>query len=819
MTTAACPSCGAPLTGAPTCPACDLPLSGPLAYRLWQVDQQVAAATQQLSALEAERTSLLQRLRSGETAAPPVAAPPASWPAPTAPWPAAAPSSAAPRKESSPAQVQNTLLTLGALLLAGAGIVFAAVTYRHLGVVGRAAILLTLTAAALWAPTRLLPRKLTASAESVAAVGVVLALLDVYALRRAGIGEEIEASSYTAVALGALSVLLGSYAAVVPVRVARWSAVLLSQLPLPLVLQRLDTSTATSSAWVAVQAGADLGVAAKVRVGKDVRGLLVGLGGLAAALSLLLDADAVDSSQRAAWVGFAVLALGTALGAWGLPQGLARDASGAAVVPLLTAAAWAGARPDLTSTQQPLVLTAVAVLALQTVALLPRDRRLGPAAGALAVTAVSLLAEAEAVLQAIVGPVTWLADPWTRTATTARDALALDRSFTWGGTVVTLVVLAGAALAAVTAGLVLERVVPSLVPAGALLVLSGVTLPLGLATSYRDALLLLLVVGGTLCTVGLALLPKARMIALALVTSGITTALLAASWSTADRDATLVGLPVVACLCAGLAIPLPGPLTGLALLVGAGELAAVGADRGLAVDQVGGLLLAGVAVCAALSFVLPGLHRFAAELSAAVVAVAALACTAEDPGWLSWVLAGNGLVALAISVRSDRRLVGLLGGLLLSASSWVRLADAGVRAPEPYVAPVAAAALVAGFLRRRSHPTAGSWECFGAALTVGLVPSLLKSFGDEDPTRGLLLLLVCVAVVIVGATSRQQAPLALGAVIGGLDALWLIAPYANALPRWLLLGTLGLLLVVLGATYEARLRDVRRLRQAFDAFS
>src|SRR5439155_2919216 len=123
---------------------------------------------------------------------------------------------------SSPAQVQNTLLTLGALLLAGAGIVFTAVTYQHLGVVGRAAMLLALTAAALLAPTRLLPRGLTASAESVAAVGVVLALLDVYALRRAGIGKEVEASSYSAVALGALSALLASYAAVVPVRTVRW---------------------------------------------------------------------------------------------------------------------------------------------------------------------------------------------------------------------------------------------------------------------------------------------------------------------------------------------------------------------------------------------------------------------------------------------------------------------------------------------------------------------------------------------------------------------------------------------------------------------
>jgi hypothetical protein len=817
-----CPSCGAPLSGAAACPSCELPLSGPLAYRLWQVDQQLLAISRQAESLEAERESLLTRLRAGETVAPPVLAPAQAWPgaAPAAappPWPAAG--TVARPKESSPAQVQNTLLTLGALLLAGAGIVFTAVTYQHLGVVGRALVLLTLTAAALWAPTRLLPRGLTASAESIAAVGVVLALLDVYALRRAGIGQEIEASSYSAVALAALSALLASYSALVPVRVTRWSATVLSQLPLPLVLGRLEVSPATAGAWLAVQAGIDLAVVAKVRLAKDVRALLGALGGAVVVIALMVDGQGVADHERATWVGFALLAAGTGVGAWGLPNQVARDLSGAAVVPLLTAAAWAGARPELTDTQEPLVLTAVAVLGLQAIGLLPRDRRLGPAAGALAVSVVSLLVEAEAVLQAFMGPLTWLADPWTRTATGAREALALDRSFTWDGTVVTLVVLAGAALAVVTAGFVLDRVVPSLVPAGVLLVLSGVTLPLGLATSYRDALLLLLLVGGALTAVGLAALERLRVVAIALVASGVTTMLLAASWSLADRDATLVVLPVVAVLCAGLSLALPGVLAAVALLLGAGELAAVGVDQGLATDQVGGLLLAAVAVCGALSLVLPGLHRLAAEVSCGAVAIAALGCAAYAPGWLSWVLAGSGLVALAISVKKDRRAVGLVGGLLLSASSWVRLADAGVTAPEPYVAPLAAAALVAGVLRRRSHPTAGSWECFGAALTVGLVPSLLKSFGDEDPTRGLLLLVVCVAIVLVGGATKQQAPLALGAVVGALDALWLIAPYANELPRWVLLAGLGLLLVVVGATYEARLRDVRALRERFDELS
>jgi hypothetical protein len=147
----------------------------------------------------------------------------------------------------------------------------------------------------------------------------------------------------------------------------------------------------------------------------------------------------------------------------------------------------------------------------------------------------------------------------------------------------------------------------------------------------------------------------------------------------------------------------------------------------------------------------------------------------------------------------------------------VRLADAGVTAPEPYVAPLAIAALVAGWLRRRSHPAAGSWEAYGSAVALGLVPSLLRSFADDTPTRGLLVLVAAVVVVLVGGWAKQQAPLAIGAVVAVVDAVWLLAPYANALPRWLLLGGLGLLLVLVGATYEARLRDLRRLRDRYDA--
>jgi hypothetical protein len=713
--------------------------------------------------------------------------------------------------------VQNTLLTLGAVLLAGAGVVFAAVTYRHLGVVGRALVLLALTAVAAGAPAGLLRRGLTASAEAVAGVAVVLAVLDVYALRRAGLGDDVEVTAYWAMGTAVLAALVGAYAAAVPVQVARWAAAGLAQLPLPLALSHADASPATAAPLLAGQSAADVALAARLPLPRDLRVVLGALGGVLALASLSTAAQAVDDGDRAAWVGFAALGLLAAGASWQSRGRELRDALAAPVVPLLAVAAWAAVRPELTHVQEPLVGAAVAVLGLQVVGLLPADRRLGAAAGALAVTFVTVAGEAEAVVQALVGPFTWLGDPWTRHSDTARGALG--DGLTWDGTVVTLVVLAAAALAVVTAGLVLDRLVPFLVPAGVLVVLSAMTLPLGFATSYRDALLLMLVVAAVLSVVAVLLLSRLRVVALALLASGVVTALVATAWSTADEESTLVVLPLVAVLCGALSLVVPGVLTGLSLVLAGGALAAFGAHRDLAADQVGGLLLAAVAVCTAFALVTRLEHRWGAEGALAVTAVAAVVCAAgeQDPGWTSWTLGGAGVAALAVATRPDRRAVSLLGGLLLSASSWVRLGAAGVDAPEPYTAPLVVCGAVAAWFRRRSHPQAGSWELYGATLGIALVPSLVRAWDEEGTGRALVLLVVAVGLALLGGATRQQAPLAIGAGVAALDALRLLAPYADAVPQWVLLGGLGLLLVLAGATYEARLRDLRRLREAFDA--
>ncbi|MCW2679268.1 MAG: hypothetical protein JWM62_669, partial [Frankiales bacterium] len=282
---------------------------------------------------------------------------------------------------------------------------------------------------------------------------------------------------------------------------------------------------------------------------------------------------------------------------------------------------------------------------------------------------------------------------------------------------------------------------------------------------------------------------------------------------------TLAVLPLAAAALAVRALrpAAAGVAVALAGLLAAAELAAAGAAQDLATDQVGGLLLLPVAALAALP--LAGERRLGAEAAASVTGLAAVLCATGDAGWLSWTLAGLALVALATALRPDRRRVALLGGLLLSASSWVRLAEAGVTDPEPYVVPIALVALGFGHLRRRAVPGTSSSAAYGPGLTALLLPSLLASYLGSPLWRPLVLAGVCVVVVLLGARERLQAPLLIGGAVLAADAVLLLAPYAGALPRWLALGAAGTLLVAVGATYEQRLRDLTRLRERYDALT
>ncbi|SDS49224.1 hypothetical protein SAMN04488543_1833 [Friedmanniella luteola] len=297
-----CPSCGHPLPpAAPTCPSCALPLSGPLAAELWRTDQQ-------LLALQRHRGELIGRLRQGADD--------------TLTGPAAAGAVVAPRTAWSGQQV---LLGVGALLVLTAAVVFLAVAWSAIGVGGQVAVMALLTAATTAAALRLARRGLTATAQTLAAVAVGLAGVDLaaaHALDLAGLGR-LDRVGYAAGAAALLALACG---------LAAWRAPALHAFPL-----------AAALAGAAVPL---LGVEA-ADAGWTTTALVLGLAAAAAALV----ADRLPR-RPVARVALLVVGAGLLLSSWATAavavlDGPVLGSGGLAALVALAAAAGAGRRAGL----------------------------------------------------------------------------------------------------------------------------------------------------------------------------------------------------------------------------------------------------------------------------------------------------------------------------------------------------------------------------------------------------------------------------------------------------------------------------------------
>jgi hypothetical protein len=175
-----------------------------------------------------------------------------------------------------------------------------------------------------------------------------------------------------------------------------------------------------------------------------------------------------------------------------------------------------------------------------------------------------------------------------------------------------------------------------------------------------------------------------------------------------------------------------------------------------------------------------------------------------------------GLLALAIAIRPDRRRSLWAAGVLLHVALWLRLGDMGVTAPEAYTVSITVLGLLDGRrLRKRDHALS-SWQAYAPALVLTLVPSLFVAWNDDGLTRPLLLGLAAFAATLVGAWTRLQAPLLLGGTVLLVNAVHELYPALADLvgngPRWLPIALTGAALLFTGATYEHRLRDLRRVR-------
>ena len=840
-----CPDCGAARVPGPRCGDCGLLLQGPLADQLWGL---LTATDATLAQLRAERAA--------QAPVEPVDSVRPAQPAQPAPLPAVPPSAtlgvpaAGPRRHVSVAAV---LLALGALLVVVAAFVFVAVTWGELSLATRALVLVAITGAAALAATLISRRGLRASAEAAWAVTLAMLALDIAAARGAGLAG-LGTVSTTAFLVGAGTVLalVGSGVAAA---VRRTPTVVLVVPQLVSLCGLAVAGYAAMDAWNAPLAWRLLvaaGVAAVatlvhraldvtlVAVSAAVATVVLAVGHVLVAWLAVIDA----ATWRAAWmdgrawpsVVSVLLLLAAGWAASRLPAE-GRNDSGPVLV---SSAAFAAAGIALTWLFVPLLTDTdalrVAVVLMGaagvlTLGCVPASGAWGRGVRAWAVL-VGLASWLGCVddLIALGGSLTLTPLPaWQQPFGVRLDGLDVAGLPWWTAALQLLVAAGGLLIAALLwrlgPGRVATRLrhvgpavaailiaVACLLPIVALqapvAALSGVTLALGAAAALPGLAGRL---GSGQAPVAGVLLGSASYEALAAPElSALIWALVALVLVAASIGLSRVGAPRSQRLTA--------VTTTLAGGFGVASLLAVSEALDLSPrTRVLLVAAAALALMALASFVRrrPGL-RTGSELAAVTAAVlaatgASVVAVDDGPAFLALVLTllGAGTAMLAVLVP-DRRRLAPVAGAVLAVAWWLRLAASDVATVEAYTLPVAMLLLLAGLWVMLGRPGTSSIKALLPGLLLSTAPSLPAALAAPSSLRGLLLGLSALVLVGLGARLSWAAPFGVGVVVSVLLAGRHLGPYADALPRWVLLAAAGLLLLVAGTTWENRAREARR---------
>ncbi len=379
----------------------------PPAQELVLLDRELARLDARRAQLLARRAWLLSVLYPTTASAPPPAA-----------------------VEATPRGAQNVLLALGGLLLAVAAVAFTLVSWGHLGIGGRAAVLGAVTVAALAAPVALLRRGLASTAESVAAVGLLLTVLDAYALHRVAL-PGADGLGYAAVASGVLAALWTAYGVGAGrLRVPLPAAVLAGQLPLPLGALAAGAE-ALPLAWAALlTAAADAALALWARPAAAVRRVACGAACATGAWAVLSGGRLSLVEGGAGPAALLLAAAGLALyAAWRTPAAAVACASAAGLVAVAGAGGLLREALPQGWTVPGYLVCAVAVAAAVRLGPVPRGAVVGLLAASAVVQALSVVWAAAFLVAALVRPgqgVPWpvpvvlltvaaaLAVPWRR---------------------------------------------------------------------------------------------------------------------------------------------------------------------------------------------------------------------------------------------------------------------------------------------------------------------------------------------------------------------------------------------------------------------
>ncbi|MFY0407875.1 SCO7613 C-terminal domain-containing membrane protein [Solicola sp. PLA-1-18] len=822
-----CPSCGAPATAAPRCGTCAVDLRGADAREVLRL---LATVDGLLGTMRADAASWRSRVAAAP--APGQFVPTRAYPATPAP------------PARSPWSVGALLLALGALCLVVAAFVFVSVAWGSLGLGGRTAVLVAVTGVVGGAAALATARRLRGSAEALAAVTAGLVALDYWAARGYGLAGLGALDGAPATVVFGLLLLAVGVAATLASRGRLGSTLVVGELTALLGAASVTAGLAALSdgsfwgGFVGVLAAGGVWACARVaglrvlRVGSVVVALtsyvlltaaqlvLLGLGPVLGSPTDLADAALRTLALTAVAAGVAAGAVLVLPGRAGVASAAVVVAVGQVVLPLLVVAGLDPRVGDHVLTSSAVVAAAVVALALLGWADLGAvGRGLRASAVLWSLPVVGLLAGW--LVLAVTAAVTTVLPVWSGRAT---DPVAVDASAPLGPWWSSLLLAASLSVAAAVASLwrrspapagarrALPRVAVGVAAAAALLqplivpapawvpvaVAGGVALA-GLAVScWRgSAAVEAAVVGALAVASGLAAVDQA----LSLVTWALASMVLGVV-AARSRDRRVVAASSGSCALAVLAV-----------VATASDLLAA-PDRVVQLaTAVAVLLVVGSAQMLArvLSTARRDALRLPVEVVAAVVAVPVLlAVPGETLAWraLVWTVLGAGAAFVGLLV-ADRRLVGVAGSALLAGAYVMRLLASDVGLVEAYTLPFAVLLGIAGVVVLRRRPTTGTWLALGPALALGLLPSLPLVLADPTSLRGLLLGLGSLAVLGTGIVLRWQAPVVAGASVAAVLVLRHLGPYADAVPRWVLIAVAGLTLLAVGITWESRVRQAR----------
>jgi hypothetical protein len=806
-----CPDCRAPLDSTSTCTGCGLRLVGPDAAELW-THMQAA-------------DWLIGRLRAAPVTAP---EPPTPVSALTPP-----PIDRRAQRAALPsASIPVVLLALGGLCLLVAAIVFVAVAWSSLGLAAKTTILVAITALFGAGAVIVTRRDLRFAAETLWLVVSGLVALDLGAAHGAdllGLGRlaDRDAVGLVGAAVLGLAVAVGAWATTTPLR-------------------RLHGLVGVAGAGTLLLAGAEAWTPEHNPLAVAVS--LPALAALAWCIDRLTEghlrptALVVAGAGLVSWlelVGYGVDRMSTTATdhAWWT------DLAG---WPLLAAAA-AAAAPAVLPRTPGWARTIAAGGCLVTLGLFAVGPSTGPTADLLGWAAPSALvaavaafaplvwARAAAVLTAL-ALVTWsgltLARPFAviaqlpATAPADRQQLGVHLPSVVSGPAPWTAIVSAVVVGIAAGGLI--RHVPSAeareASGRAVIALGPGALALGATTGLIETeptlLVAVLAWTGTIAvTAAMAVTVRHHSAPLVasllfvgyLVVTGLRIAvdshLLAALLATA---VTLMLALAYVRASRGLLHELLLPILAAATVVTAGFAAThwpyLAGGRG----NAAGLCLAGVAAAAMLVARPAGRGeptRLTIEVTGLAVGLAATAFPVDDTVVAMVLTVVGSAVAVVAVLNRDRDEAAWIGIALLGAATVIRLV-VDVRAPEAYTLPAAVLLLGAGWWRLGADRQVGSTRALSSGLTLSLLPSLLLALDEPVSLRGALVAAGGLAALVAGVVRHWAAPFVAGALTTTAVAVRHLGPVVDALPRWISLGTVGLVLLLVGVTWEQRRRDV-----------